>query len=299
MNRREFLTCAVAAWASRAAGSADTEKWRTFEITTRIDIRSGGAPTRVWVPMPLAVAPYQKTLGDTYQVPGGATTMVESEDVDILVANWDAGVEPSITITNRVATTSHAANLATPTVPPPLDMRPFERFLHTGSASAEAAVKQRADGITRGAGTDIERARAIFAALTDRRASADESANVNATFAALSRTSGIPAREVWGIRADAEQATRAQSLRAEVYLTGYGWVPVDASDRAFGSWTTPWIAYNWARNVVLPGAKHGPVPYLAHPQAETGGARIDAQDPDAFRYSIVIREVTLGSGVGR
>jgi hypothetical protein len=97
---------------------------------------------------------------------------------------------------------------------------------------------------------------------------------------------------VWGIKADAEPATRAQSARAEVYLTGYGWVPIDVTERTFGSWPSPWIAYNWAHSVVLPGAKHGPVPYLAHPQAETGGARIDAQDPDAFRYAIAIREVT-------
>ena len=67
-------------------------------------------------------------------------------------------------------------------------------------------------------------------------------ADLNALFVGLARASGIPARDVWGIRVgksaselkslglSSENATRAQHCRAEVYLTGYGWVPVDPAD---------------------------------------------------------------------
>jgi hypothetical protein len=290
MNRRDFLVGVVAACIGRAGVRGEADRWRTFEITTRVQIAIGSGPTRLWLPMPLAVAPYQKTLGDTYQITGGGTTMVESEDVDILVANWDEGIEPALTITNRVATTAYAANLATPTVPPLLDTRPLDRFLRTGTPPSPD-LKQRADRMTRGAGTDVERARAIFGALTASDGAASGT-DPNVTFAELARAAGIPAREVRGLRLDAENATRAQHCRAEAYLTGYGWVPVDAAERTFGAWSDAWVAYNWARNVALPGAKRGSVPFLAYPQAETGGVRLDASAPDAFRYAITIREVT-------
>src|ERR671929_238751 len=57
-----------------------------------------------------------------------------------------------------------------------------------------------------------------------------------------SRAAGIPARDVYGLRVapsslgyrslglSSENATKAQHCRAEVYLTGFGWVPVDPAD---------------------------------------------------------------------
>jgi hypothetical protein len=41
--------------------------------------------------------------------------------------------------------------------------------------------------------------------------------------------------------------------------------------------------------VALPGAKHGALPYFTHPQAETDRVRIDALDPENFRYTITVR----------
>ena len=158
VNRREFLQLAAAPLLARGA-SADL--WRTFEITTRVQILKPSGPTRVWLPMPLAVAPYQKTLGDTYHAQGGAAVMAESEDLDILVAEWDDGVEPVLAVTNRVMTMDRAANLATPTVPPPLDGHALDRYTRpTKLLPTDGIVKATASTITRGAGTDIERARA-------------------------------------------------------------------------------------------------------------------------------------------
>ena len=55
--------------ASRAQ-SEPTDNWRTFEITTQVDVRHASPTTRAWLPTPLAVAPYQKTFGDTYHAAG-------------------------------------------------------------------------------------------------------------------------------------------------------------------------------------------------------------------------------------
>lgn len=152
--------------------------------------------------------------------------------------------------------------------------------------------------------------------------------DINALFVGLARAAGIPARDVYGLRIAAsrlgakslglssDNATRAQHCRAEVYLTGFGWVPVDPADvrtvileeppgnltvddekvrtvraRLFGSWEMNWIAFNYAHDVVLPGTKRGAIGYFMYPQAETANGRIDSLDPDAFHYEIAAREV--------
>jgi transglutaminase-like putative cysteine protease len=66
-------------------------------------------------------------------------------------------------------------------------------------------------------------------------------ADLNALFVALARASGVPARDVYGVRvADSARGykslgksgdvTKAQHCRAEFYAQGVGWVPVDPAD---------------------------------------------------------------------
>ena len=39
-------------------------------------------------------------------------------------------------------------------------------------------------------------------------------------------------------------------------------------------------------DVVLPGAAHGPVPFLMYPNGETSAGRLDSLDPDSFSYTL-------------
>src|SRR6204780_4310829 len=67
-------------------------------------------------------------------------------------------------------------------------------------------------------------------------------ADLNALYVGLARATGLPARDVYGIRAakselgykslgaSSENVTKAQHCRAEVYLSEYGWVAVDPAD---------------------------------------------------------------------
>jgi transglutaminase-like putative cysteine protease len=153
-------------------------------------------------------------------------------------------------------------------------------------------------------------------------------ADLNALYVGLARAAGLPARDVYGIRvakselgykslgAASENITKAQHCRAEVHIGGYGWIPVDPADvrkvvleeppgnralhdemvekaraRLFGSWEMNWIAYNFAHDVVLPGATDAPLGFLMYPQAETADGRIDSLDPDSFKYEIASREI--------
>jgi transglutaminase-like putative cysteine protease len=281
--------------------------------------------TRVWLPTPLVDTPYQHTLGDTYRADGGFVEMVERpvEALDMVVAEWPDGVAPVLELTSRVSTRDVAVDLTDPKVPP-ADTATLTAFLRpTKLMPLDGPVKKTADQITRGAGTDLDRARAIYDWTANRAGDAeaagcgagdiravldpdrppDKSTDLSVLFAGLARASGIPARVVYGLRVappraarrlglSSTDATRGQECRAEAYLVGFGWVPVEPRTRQFGSWEMNWIAYNYNHDVVLPGAKRGTIGCFMHPQAETADGRLDSLDPDAFRYTISVRETT-------
>ena len=358
MNRREFVRTGMAAtgfaMAHRAGllGQEISPRWRVFEITTRVRVLHPRGATRVWLPTPLAVAPYQKTMGDTYHPGGGTAVMIETNanEPDMLGCSWDEGVDPALVLVSRVATTDHSANLKTATVPPLPDLSPLGRFLKpTRLIPTDGIVRMTANAVTKGAGTDIEKARAIYEWIIDNTFRDPKTrgcgvgdirfmlesgnlggkcADLNALFVGLCRAAGIPARDVYGLRvAPSEKglrslglssgdATKAQHCRAEVYLTGYGWVPVDPADvrkvvleeppgnlaiddprvktsreRLFGSWEMNWIAYNFAHDVALRGSSRKPLGYFMYPQGETADGPIDSLDPEQFSYSIAVTEV--------
>jgi transglutaminase-like putative cysteine protease len=359
MNRRDFFRhtgaaafgLALSDRARLAAQPQTIERWRTFEIVTTVEVQQPVGVVRVWLPTPLAAAPYQKTLGDIYLAGSGRVVMIETtaNDPDILAASWDPGDLPTVTLTSRVATTGHAADLSKPTIPP-VDLATLARFLNPSRlVPIDGVVKTTADTITRGAGTDLERARAIYdwivehtyrkadtrgcgtgdiRVMLDSRDLGGKAADLTALFVGLARAAGIPARIVYGIRVaksrtgarslglSSDDATGAQHCRAEVYLVGYGWVPVDPADvravmldeppghlamddekvraartRLFGSWEMNWIAYNFAQDVTLPGSKRGTVPFFMYPQGETTNGRLDSLDAAGFKYRITASEI--------
>jgi transglutaminase-like putative cysteine protease len=158
-------------------------------------------------------------------------------------------------------------------------------------------------------------------------------ADLNALYVGLARAAGLPARDVYGIRAAkselgyrslgaaSDTITKSQHCRAEVFLAEYGWVPVDPADvrkvvleeppgnrplddemvvnarrRLFGSWEMNWVAFNFAHDVALPGATGGTIPFLMYPQATTGEGRLDSLDSEAFKYDITSREIVTAPG---
>ena len=362
MQRRHFLHSACAASAAVAVPRVAhalpmldpfaplPDRWRTFELTTSIQLSGAKGAAQAWIPVPSITqgtwikpqASHWKTNAATVKLlrdPASGTALV--------YAAWPANAAtPVIEIVGRVATRDRTTDFKKPAGAP--DLLPADRQRY--SAAAAGIVADTAGKITSGVTNEVDKARAIYewvvkntyvdpkvagcgtgdaAALLTTGRLGGKSADLNGLYVALARAAGLPARLLYGIRvapsefgyaslgANTPDVTRAQHCRAEVYLSGFGWVPADPADvrtviadeppghltlddqvvvdahgTLFGAWETNWIAYNDGRDIALPGSSGGPVPFLLYPQAETGGERLDCLKPDAFRYTITARDLS-------
>ena len=275
MNRRNFLRSAGVISAGLAipgatrllAEGATSTDWRTFDLTTRVEILKPSGTTRIWLPTGLiSETPFQKTLANTYHAEGGAARMVGSkaDAMGIVAAEFPAGVKPVLTLTSRIATRNIAVDLGTRGKTSQANAAELQYCLRaTHLLPTDGIVKDTAAEITKGAKTDLEKARAIYEWIVDNtfrnsktpgcglgdirfmlesRDLGGKCADLNALYVGLARASGLPARDAYGIRVAkselgykslgtaSEVVTKAQHCRAEVYLKEYGWVPVDPAD---------------------------------------------------------------------
>ena len=92
MDRRQFLKSAAAASATlalprvgRAFGATSADSgWRTFEVTTRVELLNPSGASLVWLPAAqLQTTPYQKTLANTIGAEGGTAELVKYDGFGI------------------------------------------------------------------------------------------------------------------------------------------------------------------------------------------------------------------------
>lgn len=328
--------------------------WRVFEVTTRIEPQGADGVLRVWVPLPsLYEAQWCRPMGNLWQ--GNADSMRVMHDPDsgaqMLVAEWAPGsLNPVLEVVSRFAARDRATDFTRPAAQPlalPADQA--ARYTRaTALLPTDGIVAETAQEITRGLKNDEDKARAIYEWVVDNTfrnpatrgcgigdiaamlASGNLSgkcADLNALYVGLARAVGLPARDVYGVRvADSRlgykslgksgDISKAQHCRAEVFLSRFGWVPVDPADvrkvvleeppghlaldhpkvlaarkQLFGAWEMNWMAYNDVHDLALPGSQGGPVPFLMYPQGESAAGRLDSLDPQTFRYSLSSREI--------
>jgi len=217
-------------------------------------------------------------------------------------------------------------------------------LMATNLLPVDGIVKETAEGIVRGRTKDVDKARALYEWVVEntfRNAKTPgcgvgdvgwmlktgnlngKCADLNALYVAMARSVGLPARDLYGIRVapsafgykslgtGSANVTKVQHCRAEVWLAGSGWTPVDPADvrkvvldepptnlaltdlkvmaarkTLFGAWEGNWLAFNGAHDVKLPGSAADPLPFLMYPQAEDKSGLIDPLDADAFKYTI-------------
>jgi transglutaminase-like putative cysteine protease len=275
MKRRDFLRVGgvlstglvfpkVGSFATRDEASG---RWRTFEVTTRVEVLKPSGTTRIWVPAALiGETPFQMTASNTFTAEGGTAKLIQSipDALGIIAAEFPAGVRPVLTVASSIGTRNYAIDLSAPANAPKANHAELEHFRRpTKLLPTDGIVKSTAMDITKDSKTDVEKARAIYEWIVDNtfrnpktrgcgngdirymlesKDLGGKCADLNALYVGLARAVGLPARDVYGIRvakselgykslgAASETVTKSQHCRAEVYLADYGWVPVDPAD---------------------------------------------------------------------
>jgi transglutaminase-like putative cysteine protease len=367
MNRRTFLQSTGAMCAGLAVRKSipvfadalqTTGAWRTFQVTTRVEVLKPSGVTHIWLPSALIRdTPFQRTHANKFVAEGGTALLSKdkSNALGVVSATYPANAKPALTLTSQVSLKNYAVDLSVPGsashVSKRISKQELDYFLQPSRyVPTDGIVKQTALKATAGATTDIEKARAIYEWVVDNTfrdpkvrgcgrgdirfmlESGDmggKCADLNALYVGLTRSVGLPARHVYGLRIAksdlgykslglaTDKATKAQHCRSEVHLREYGWVPVDPADvrkvvleeppgnrplsdemvskarlRLFGSWEMNWMAYNYAHDVALPGSGQPALVYFMYPQAETAEGRLDPFDPDNFKYEITVKEIS-------
>lgn len=141
-------------------------------------------------------------------------------------------------------------------------------------------------------------------------------ADISSVFVALARASGVPAREVFGLRLGKkaqQDMTSGHHCWAEFYLPGNGWVAVDPADVRkiilvkklslaqakpyqeyyFGS-VDPYrlVLEKGGRGITFnPKQKEKALNYFMYPYAEVDGKKLNYFDAKGFSYTIQFEEI--------
>ncbi|MGN1165584.1 MAG: Ig-like domain-containing protein [Lachnospiraceae bacterium] len=232
-------------------------------VTNSVDLsnKEAGKVAKVWLPVPQSDE--NQTIKDVKLDAPYATKVIDdpdnkdSEGNRVCYIEWDENVAPE----NRVATLSYHVSRKEVVRPNlvekgSVDKEKFAKYLKetekSGSFAEGSIVKTTADKIVSDANatTVLEKAKAIFdwevanlhrdnsvtgCGLGDVEKILTETyggkcTDLNSVFVALLRAEGIPAREMFGIRINADDITGNQHCRAQFYLPGTGWVEADPAD---------------------------------------------------------------------
>ncbi len=277
MNRRNFLQTTSVACSSLALSKSlpaftdarVTSRWRTFEVTCRVEVLNPNGMTHIWLPLALIRnTPYQQTLSNKLDAGNGTANLTTHKltALGIASATYPANSKPVLTLTSRISTRNYAIDLAgAKTAPSQRASKPeLDFFLQPSKfVPTDGIVKDTALKATTGAKTDVEKARAIYEWIVDNtfrdpkvrgcgrgdiRAMLEtgemggKCADINALYVGMARSVGLPARHIYGLRIvkselgykslglNTDKATKGQHCRSEVYLDQHGWVPVDPAD---------------------------------------------------------------------
>lgn len=253
--------------------------WRTFEVTTRVDIVKPQGGTRVWLPVPSVNSDWQQSLESSYTCNG--TARMEDDDhygaKMVYVEFAENQVQPFVELTSRVQTRNRAQNWQqkTTATESAADLQYWTQA--TSLLPIDGIVRTTAQAAIQGAKTDVEKAQRLYdwvvsntyreptvrgcgegdiKTMLETRNLGGKCADLNALFVGLCRAVGLPARDVYGLRLapsafgyrelggnNMTSLKGAQHCRAEVYLKGYGWVGMDPADvaKVMRQETTEWI----------------------------------------------------------
>ncbi len=334
------IAAAVAAHAGRrtAAETSESVPARSFEFTYQVHVPANAdsaGPTHLWIPLPQPDG-YQDIRGLHIDSPVSYAQSRDPQYGNAFAAfaptaqQSAAGFDVLLRFTavrreHRVALdTASLRNVAVSTSREPNLQRYLEpdKLVPLNGVIAELAKEH-----TAGDTTPIQKARHIYDyvvatmrydksgegwgrgdaiwACTAKRGNCTD---FHSLFIGMMRSSGIPARFEIGFplpEGKSEGDIPGYHCWAEFYLSGIGWVPVDASeawknpakrDFFFGAHDTNRVFFTYGRDIRLsPDQKGDPLNYFIYPYAETNGQPVkNLQTHFAFRDVAPPLEVPVG-----
>ena len=262
-----FLASPLAALAQERRFAPQPGDWRSFDLTTRVDLNLSQGATRVWLPIPSVNTDWQRSGESTFATNGKAVRTSDGrEGAGILQVDFDAGVaQPYVELTTRVQTQNRATDWARKT-PAPLDAAARAHWLQpTSLIPTDGIVRDTAMKAVGDARSDEDKVRRIYdwvvgnawrepqvrgcgegdiKTMLETGNLGGKCADINALFVGLCRSAGVPARDVYGVRlapsafgykelgSNPASLKSAQHCRAEVFLAAHGWVAMDPADVA-------------------------------------------------------------------
>ncbi|WP_415036699.1 transglutaminase domain-containing protein [Azonexus sp.] len=321
-------------------------QWKSFEIVTTLSLKAN-APCRLWLPLPLDQdALYQRVQSHQWQSnsPNLMLSRLPDGQLEVLYSEWTGKEDIQFRMTSRVSTADRHFDITRRSMAPEREDILRRALQASDKIPNDGAVRQLGERIIGRVKDPVAQAKEIYDWIGENCrydaslpgcGSGDiqqqlgnaryggRSADINGLFVALCRSIGIPARTVPGLRIgpsrllqslgiDNQDATHAQHVRAEFYVPGYAWIPVDPSDvcRAiarshlsnqdsrlsalkrvlFGVWEMNWIAFNHGSDLQLPG-ESTPQAFFAHPRVLLNQQAVDSLNPLNTPYTITARSI--------
>jgi transglutaminase-like putative cysteine protease len=281
LNRRRLLQSTLLAGASPfgVAGLASAQErrfepkageWRTFEVTTTVQLKDAKGAATMWLPVPSLDTPWQRTLDTSWTASSGGDVKLTADGqtgARVLIGRFDAtAAQPTVVLTNRIQTQNRSVDWnARPAGPAP-DPADLRRWIAPSELiTTDGIVRKVANQITAGARNDREKVQRIYdwvvvstyrepkvrgcgvgdiKTMLETNNLSGKCADINSLFVGLCRAAGIPARDIYGVRlvpsafgyrelgGNPASLKGAQHCRAEVYLKGHGWLAMDPADVA-------------------------------------------------------------------
>jgi len=322
-------------------------EWQSYQITTTLRLNAPGKHARLWLPLPSSRETiYQRMTSHAWQGnPHSAAIQREADErLEVLHCEWPDAANATLQLITTVNTADRHFDITRRTVAPDrddilrLNLRASSQIPNDGLArelgerivgrirDPIAQVKAIYDWICEHAIYDPNAPGCGIGDINQLLASghySGRSADINGLFVSICRSIGIPARCVFGIRTGSsrlfkslglrsEDASQAQHVRAEFYLPGYAWIPVDPSDvcRAaayevltksdarlmslkrvlFGVWEMNWVAFHNGTDVQLPG-RGNRLPFFIQPELHLDGQRVSEQKISDRFWSVSVRRI--------
>lgn len=289
---------------------------------------------RLWTPYPVSNA-YQEI--KDYHINGNydySGVFRESKSgTIILYAKWEnPETFPQLNLSFHIKRTERIRkNFSVDNNDLPVDVEPY--LIPTSLGPIDGIVKEIADEIIEDNDTILTKAIAIYDYLIEHGerdpglsfcGNGDvctllqnlhgKCADFSSVFVALSRSVGVPSREIFGTRMSKKgDITGSYHCHSEFYLPMYGWIPVDPSDVAklmlnenlelddaqiievrdyyFGMQSDTYVDLSMGRDIILNPKQDGePLNYFMYPYVEVDGESLDFISQEYLKYIVSFKE---------